>query len=152
MICLFYFLLFVFAIFAVSAGAHKIIALSALVYHNSASVYHLDNQSIAARSGSSSDESIIEDKATYDDDQLQARSSTSGDSASRKSLRRHRITNNPPTATTATTPLSPKRSVRKTNSNINSSSSITNVPKMTTRYRFRDLLLGDFSFNDDGER
>lgn len=24
--------------------------------------------------------------------------------------------------------------------------------KMTTRYRFRDLLLGDFSFNDDGER
>ena len=30
------------------------------------------------------------------------------------------------------------------------------VPKMTTslppRYRFRDLLLGDFAFNDDGER
>lgn len=24
--------------------------------------------------------------------------------------------------------------------------------KMTSRYRFRDLLLGDFSFNDDGER
>lgn len=24
--------------------------------------------------------------------------------------------------------------------------------KMTARYRFRDLLLGDFSFNDDGER
>lgn len=33
---------------------------------------------------------------------------------------------------------------------------LTNVSgsttKMTTRYRFRDLLLGDFSFNDDGER
>lgn len=26
------------------------------------------------------------------------------------------------------------------------------LSKMTTRYRFRDLLLGDFSFNDDGER
>ena len=30
------------------------------------------------------------------------------------------------------------------------------LPKMTTvqppRYRFRDLLLGDFAFNDDGER
>lgn len=26
------------------------------------------------------------------------------------------------------------------------------APKMSTRYRFRDLLLGDFSFNDDGER
>lgn len=24
--------------------------------------------------------------------------------------------------------------------------------RMTARYRFRDLLLGDFSFNDDGER
>lgn len=24
--------------------------------------------------------------------------------------------------------------------------------KMTSRYRFRDLLLGDFAFNDDGER
>lgn len=24
--------------------------------------------------------------------------------------------------------------------------------KMTARYRFRDLLLGDFAFNDDGER
>lgn len=27
-----------------------------------------------------------------------------------------------------------------------------NTSKMTARYRFRDLLLGDFSFNDDGER
>lgn len=28
------------------------------------------------------------------------------------------------------------------------------VPKMSLppRYRFRDLLLGDFAFNDDGER
>lgn len=24
--------------------------------------------------------------------------------------------------------------------------------RMTSRYRFRDLLLGDFAFNDDGER
>lgn len=35
----------------------------------------------------------------------------------------------------------------KTLTNIGSSTT-----KMTTRYRFRDLLLGDFSFNDDGER
>lgn len=35
----------------------------------------------------------------------------------------------------------------KTLTNISSSTT-----KMTTRYRFRDLLLGDFSFNDDGER
>lgn len=35
----------------------------------------------------------------------------------------------------------------KTLTNVSSSTT-----KMTTRYRFRDLLLGDFSFNDDGER
>lgn len=105
----------------------------------------MDNQSIAIPSGSSSDGSINEDKAAYDEDQFQARSSTSGDSQSRKSYARQRIND---TATTT----SPKRHIRSANLNMNSSSSITNVPKMTTRYRFRDLLLGDFSFNDDGER
>lgn len=53
----------------------------------------------------------------------------------------HQINIAPPT-----TPGSPKKPT------IHSSSSFTNLPKMTTRYRFRDLLLGDFSFNDDGER
>lgn len=37
------------------------------------------------------------------------------------------------------------------NKTINTASS-SSTSKMTTRYRFRDLLLGDFSFNDDGER
>lgn len=34
------------------------------------------------------------------------------------------------------------------------SSTMYNAPgsRMTSRYRFRDLLLGDFAFNDDGER
>lgn len=41
------------------------------------------------------------------------------------------------------------RGSRRIKALTNVSSSTT---KMTTRYRFRDLLLGDFSFNDDGER
>lgn len=74
-------------------------------------------------------------------------SSTSGDSSSKKSYARKKTSSAAPTAT------SPKKTIRTNiNLNINSSSTITNVPKMTTRYRFRDLLLGDFSFNDDGER
>lgn len=105
--------------------------------------YQLDNQSIAIRSDSS-DGSIDEDKAAYDEDQMQARSSTSGDSA--KLYLRQRL--NDPSITSD----SPNRTHYATNLNMNTSSSITNITKMATRYRFRDLLLGDFSFNDDGER
>lgn len=103
----------------------------------------LDNQSIAIRSGSSSDGSTNEDKAAYDEDQIRARS---GDSASKTLYLRQRL-NDP-----SITHDSPNRTNHATNLNMNSSSSITNITKMATRYRFRDLLLGDFSFNDDGER
>ncbi|KAH8290726.1 hypothetical protein KR054_005245, partial [Drosophila jambulina] len=37
-----------------------------------------------------------------------------------------------------------------TSSNSNSNSNMSRI--IQPRYRFRDLLLGDFSFNDDGER
>lgn len=108
--------------------------------------YQLDNQSIAIRSGSSSDGSINEDKAAYDEDQLQARSSTSGDSTSRKLYLGQRL--NDPSITSD----SPNRTHHVTNFDMNSSASITNITKMATRYRIRNLLHGDFSFNDDGER
>lgn len=73
-------------------------------------------------------------------------SSTSGDTGSKKSYLRKKATS------AVTTATSPKKIRTNINLNINSSSTVTNVPKMATRYRFRDLLLGDFSFNDDGER
>lgn len=136
--------------------------------------YDQDNQSIGVvGTTSSSDES-------NNDDQNAARSSTSGDSASRNiDIQQHSQSSPPPhhqhhqqqhpqknqqkrqqqqqssllqfqhhqiNIAPPTTPGSPKKPT------IHSSSSFTNLPKMTTRYRFRDLLLGDFSFNDDGER
>lgn len=96
-------------------------------------LYDPDSHSVAIAT-SSSDES-------NNDDPIPAKSTTSGDSASRRTAYApEQINIAPPT------PSSPKKAT------INSSSSFTNLPKMTTRYRFRDLLLGDFSFNDDGER
>lgn len=121
-------------------------------------LYDQDNHSIIVGTTSSSDES-------NNDDPNVARSSTSGDSASRKIYilqqqqqqreqqqqqqllqklqQSHQLQQID--ITLPSTPGSPKKT-------INSSSSFTNLPKMTTRYRFRDFLLGDFSFNDDGER
>lgn len=101
-------------------------------------LYDPDSHSIVVESSSS-------DESNHDDDHNAARSSTSGES---KHSFTHKI-NIAPAAASAPpppqTPSSPKRTM-------NSSSSFTNIPKMATRYRFRDLLLGDFSFNDDGER
>lgn len=124
-------------------------------------LYNHDNHSIVVESSSS-------DETNHDEDQIAARSTTSGESASRYSYAHQKINIAPlqtatftNTATNATesaeaaatalqesagTPTSPKKTT------FHSSSSFTNLPKMTTRYRFRDLLLGDFSFNDDGER
>lgn len=105
-------------------------------------LFEPDNHSIVVGTASSSDES-------NNDDPNAGRSS--GDSPSKllhiqKQQQQHlqqlyQISIAPPT-----TPGSPKKPT------LNSSSSFTNLPKMATRYRFRDLLLGDFSFNDDGER
>lgn len=97
-------------------------------------IYDQDRHSIVNIGTSSSDES-------NNDDHHAAKSTTSGESASRKTVYAvEQINIAPPT------PSSPKKAT------IHSSTSFTNLPKMTTRYRFRDLLLGDFSFNDDGER
>lgn len=78
-------------------------------------------------------------RLAFDPDEINvAKSSASDDSKKSFSIKE---TNAP------TTPVqtSPKKSIKSTSINVNTNS-------MTTRYRFRDLLLGDFSFNDDGER
>lgn len=113
-------------------------------------LYDPDSHSIVVESSSS-------DESNHDEDQIAARSSTSGDSASKISYAHQKINIAPATPTappvsTTTRALAPEQDSPK-RTIFNSSSSFTNVPtKMTTRYRFRDLLLGDFSFNDDGER
>lgn len=111
-------------------------------------LYDQDSHSIVVESSS-------DDETNHDEDQIAARSSTSGDSASKLSYAHQKINIAPATEATissiARAPAPEQDSPKRTT--INSSSSFTNVPtKMTTRYRFRDLLLGDFSFNDDGER
>lgn len=129
-------------------------------------LYDQDNHSVVIGTTSSSDES-------NNDDQNAARSSTSGDSVSRKSyiqLQPQKLqlqSSSAATQSTARPPsplLSPSQHQHQINivspstagspkkATMHSSSSFTNLPKMTTRYRFRDFLLGDFSFNDDGER
>lgn len=104
-------------------------------------LYNQDNHSVVIGTASSSDES-------NNDDPNARRSSTSGDSASRRlhlQTQQH-LQQLYEISIAAPTPGSPKKTT------MHSSSSFTNLPKMATRYRFRDFLLGDFSFNDDGER
>ncbi|KAH8367113.1 hypothetical protein KR084_001018, partial [Drosophila pseudotakahashii] len=58
-----------------------------------------------------------------------------------------------PTITTTNISNSNSNSSTNNSSNINSNSNNSNMSRLIQpRYRFRDLLLGDFSFNDDGER
>ncbi|EDW47255.1 GM20526 [Drosophila sechellia] len=61
-----------------------------------------------------------------------------------------------PTITTTNNSTTIHSNSNSSNINSNSNSSNINNSNMSRliqpRYRFRDLLLGDFSFNDDGER
>lgn len=49
-----------------------------------------------------------------------------------------------------TTSISNNNNTSNNNNNTNNNSNMSRI--LQPRYRFRDLLLGDFSFNDDGER
>ncbi|KAH8400689.1 hypothetical protein KR009_000329 [Drosophila setifemur] len=63
--------------------------------------------------------------------------------------------NNPSSNTSSNTSNNPSNNTSNNTSNTNNNTNNNNSNMsriIQPRYRFRDLLLGDFSFNDDGER
>lgn len=87
--------------------------------------------------------SNIDERTTaYDADRNNGDPSTPSDESRRSIAQENADESTPPPIQN-----SPKKSLKATSLNLN-----INASSMTTRYRFRDLFLGDFSLNDDGER